>query len=1038
MSSGGEVRSPPMTEPGPSGEKRRKRIKKAPAGALEGENYLPKSDLIVRERSPYPVRTNEVQYREDSEVEEEVVEVENTEERNREGMAKRGEESEIAALLRFMKESEDARRTELVDMFRHMRGDDAARQREEDERRQRNRREDDRVHERRELLQEKLKGLGVYKEGNELGAYLAKFERIMRESEVDERSWAERLYPKLPERLCLRVSQERDDEVGYKGVKRVLLKAAGETAITYGNQLFEANSELFKSMTAGGIAEWLRRVVDGVFQGCKSIEECGLAIALALLRRVLPQCGKAFMETRKVSEWGELRESLEDWMSGREKGNFFRPLGGGPSENTRGYRARDNSFGRENVRSGNDREKSSSAGGYLTCFNCGERGHRSTECKKEGKTGGNGYGYRPPTCYSCGKVGHRSTECTARRGTAPVKKEVSPKKMSVLWNTKSGSAGNVAYGLVSGVKTKVLIDSGAELGSVPRAMVPEDVVLCNNVRVKGYGGSEKTCKSFMCEFVVGGYRKVVKTIIDESESPGVACIVPFTLMNEEEAAAYRSAVSEYLVGGRVGMNVLTRSMVRREQELDKNETEENVIDWWSVVVPEGVTDGVQGPSSQPESLNMPEEKSRVEEGHGVEDAEGSPEADKPQAKESTESEELEEESVTSFEKLSPTGSGVAEFCRIAKEIGPVKEGKDREEFKREVMSDESLKEWRELADRCERGFSWKKGMLIKSMYVTWEEYRDVLVLPKGYRDRVKTLGHDKNGHLGAEKVARMVGRHFAWPGMAKEILEHCRSCALCQVKSKYRPKRAPAIERPVLAEPFESVAVDLVGPLPKGKGGCRYILTYVCLATKWPEAVPLRSITAKSVMEGLWFIFSRTSIPERVLSDQGGQFCGKVMGQLCEWLGIDKVRTSPYHPETNGAVERMHGTMKGILGKCISDGLDWVEQLSFVMYVLRQMPHADSGYSPFDLVYGFRVRTPLDALYHGLYEAEVDKLNVCEWVMRMAERLVRVRDSAALRMSKSRESRMQYLNRGTKLREFKEGDLVLYRVPGMTSTLADS
>ncbi len=961
-----------------------------------------------------------------------------SEERNREGMAKGGEEGEMTALLRFMKESEDARRTELMEMLRHMRGDDADRRKEADERRQRNKREDDRVRERRELLQEKLKGLGVYKEGNELGAFLAKFERIMRESEVDERSWAERLYPKLPERMCLRVAQERDEEVEYKEVKRVLLKAAGETAITYGNQLFEANSELCKSMTAGGIAEWLRRMVEGVFQGCKSIEDCRLAIALALLRRVLPQGGKAFMENRKVSEWGELRDSLEDWMSGREKGNFFRPLGGGPSEYTRGYRGRDSYAGRENVRVGNDKEKSSGASGHLTCFSCGERGHRSTECRKEGKTGGSGYVYRPPTCYSCGKVGHRSTVCTVRRGAAPVKKEASPKKMSVLWNTKLGSTGNIAYGLVSGVRTKVLIDSGAELGSVPRAMVPTDVILCNEVRVKGYGGSEKTCKSFMCEFVVGGYRKVVKTIIDESESPGVACIVPFTLMNEEEAAAYRSAVGEYVTEERVGMNVLTRSMVREERELDRNETEEGVIDWWNVVIPDGVTDVVQGPSSQPESLNMPEETSRVEEGHGVDDAKGSPKADKPQAKGSTENEELEEESVTSFEKLSPTGSGIDEFCRVVKEIGSVKEGKDREEFKREVMSDESLKEWRELADRSERGFSWKRGMLVKSMYVTWEEHRDVLVLPKGYRDRVKTLGHDKNGHLGAEKVVRMVNRHFVWPGMAKEILEHCRSCALCQVKSKHRPKRAPAIERPVLAEPFESVAVDLVGPLPKGKGGCRYILTYVCLATKWPEAVPLRSITAKSVMEGLWSIFSRTSIPERVLSDQGGQFCGKVMGQLSEWLGIDKVRTSPYHPETNGAVERMHGTMKGILGKCISDGLDWVEQLSFVMYVLRQMPHADSGYSPFDLVFGFRVRTPLDALYHGLYETEVEKLNVCEWVMRMAERLERVRDSAALKVSKCRESRMQYLNRGTKLREFKKGDLVLYRVPGMTCKLADS
>ncbi len=159
----------------------------------------------------------------------------------------------------------------------------------------------------------------------------------------------------------------------------------------------------------------------------------------------------------------------------------------------------------------------------------------------------------------------------------------------------------------------------------------------------------------------------------------------------------------------------------------------------------------------------------------------------------------------------------------------------------------------------------------------------------------------------------------------------------------------------------------------------------MCLATKWPEAVSLRSITAKAMVKGLWSIFSRTSIPERILSDQGSQFCGKVVRQLCEMLGIQKVRTSPYHPESNGAVERMHGTFKAILGKCVSDRVDWVGQISFVLFVLRQMPHADSGFSPFDLVYGFHVRTPLDALYHGLYERENEKLGVCDWVITVAE-----------------------------------------------------
>ncbi len=89
------------------------------------------------------------------------------------------------------------------------------------------------------------------------------------------------------------------------------------------------------------------------------------------------------------------------------------------------------------------------------------------------------------------------------------------------------------------------------------------------------------------------------------------------------------------------------------------------------------------------------------------------------------------------------------------------------------------------------------------------------------------MSHEHSGHLGGEKVAKMVGRYFLWPGMVTEIEEHCRSCDTCQRKSKHKPRKVPAVDRPVLTEPFESVAVDLVGPLPKGKGGCRFLLTYL-------------------------------------------------------------------------------------------------------------------------------------------------------------------------------------------------------------------
>ncbi len=97
---------------------------------------------------------------------------------------------------------------------------------------------------------------------------------------------------------------------------------------------------------------------------------------------------------------------------------------------------------------------------------------------------------------------------------------------------------------------------------------------------------------------------------------------------------------------------------------------------------------------------------------------------------------------------------------------------------------------------------------------------DVIVVPREYRGKILELSHEKSGHLGGEKVAKMVGRYFLWPGMVKEIEEHCQSCGACQRKSKSKPKKAPVVERPVLTEQFESVAVDLVGQLPKGKGGC--------------------------------------------------------------------------------------------------------------------------------------------------------------------------------------------------------------------------
>lgn len=178
--------------------------------------------------------------------------------------------------------------------------------------------------------------------------------------------------------------------------------------------------------------------------------------------------------------------------------------------------------------------------------------------------------------------------------------------------------------------------------------------------------------------------------------------------------------------------------------------------------------------------------------------------------------------------------------------------------------------------------------------------------------------------------------------MTKEVFSYCRSCRACQLKSKYKPPKAPIVERPMLSEPFECMAVDIVGPYEKAKGGYRYVLTTICMATRWPEAVPLRNIQARTVAEALWQVFSRTSVPELLSSDRGTQFCSNLLDELCELTQIGRIKTTPYHPQTNGCIERMHSTLNSVLSKCREEKKDWAVQISFVLFVLRQMPNADS------------------------------------------------------------------------------------------------
>ena len=115
--------------------------------------------------------------------------------------------------------------------------------------------------------------------------------------------------------------------------------------------------------------------------------------------------------------------------------------------------------------------------------------------------------------------------------------------------------------------------------------------------------------------------------------------------------------------------------------------------------------------------------------------------------------------------------------------------------------------------------------------------------------------------------------------MQGDITSFCRSCDVCQkTTAKRSVPRVPLGDMPLIDMPFRRVAVDLVGPIsPPSEKGHRYILTLVDYTTRYPEAVPLKSIETETVAEALLDMHSHLGIPEEVLSDYGTQFVLKCM-----------------------------------------------------------------------------------------------------------------------------------------------------------------
>ncbi|XP_076873239.1 uncharacterized protein LOC143523013 isoform X2 [Brachyhypopomus gauderio] len=279
-------------------------------------------------------------------------------------------------------------------------------------------------------------------------------------------------------------------------------------------------------------------------------------------------------------------------------------------------------------------------------------------------------------------------------------------------------------------------------------------------------------------------------------------------------------------------------------------------------------------------------------------------------------------------------------------------------------------------------------------------------------------------HTGQKKTRDAISKRFYWPGMSTDIDKWVSECLVCQ-RSQNVIKQVVDYTPIKVTQPFELIGMDLIGKLVPTKTGNQYICVLIDYLTKWPQAYPLRSKSAEEVTVCIVKFFHLFGAPKRILSDQGREFVNAINRSVCDRLGIKRSLCSPYHPQTNGLVERMNGTIQSALSKMVGMRPDtWDEYLDAVMFGLRTKKQITTKFSPYYLMFGREARYPSEVpeVYEvdSSVEAVIGEETVSEDIKRMDE----LRSLAVANMEKVQDMTKKKLKSSGPKTNFSVGDKV--------------
>ena len=268
----------------------------------------------------------------------------------------------------------------------------------------------------------------------------------------------------------------------------------------------------------------------------------------------------------------------------------------------------------------------------------------------------------------------------------------------------------------------------------------------------------------------------------------------------------------------------------------------------------------------------------------------------------------------------------------------------------------------------------RRSLFLDDKSILWRNRSDTssraqLVVPRSLRDTIFNDSHHTTygGHFGITHTHTKLQLHYFWPGMSDFIRDRISACHKCVARKSPVNRHHPMGHVPVSGK-FERVAMDLLDVSVISTKGYKYILVVCDYFTKYTEAYPLKDKTARSVVDALMDVWlPRYGFPLFLHSDQGKEFDNVMIHKLSELLGTVKTKTTPYHPRSDGLVERFNRTLLAMLAMFVSQEHDnWDDLLPFMMLAYDTTVHTSTGYTPYRLVFGDECNLPGNLVHREL------------------------------------------------------------------------